>query len=254
MEPGETLRKTRERLGFTIRHVEAASLKLVEKYSNQDFGISISRLSDIETKGVVPSIFKLYSLAAIYHTDVRTILGLYGIEIGNLPSDQQLLMPPRTHRVTGLDYIESLLVPVRMDPGFDPKSTSILGRFVMDWDVVPMAYLNQFKTHEYSYGYVGSEDWTMFPLVHPGSLVQIDESDTTIQKGLWLSEYERPIYFVELRDSFRCCWCELSGSDLLMLAHPLSQQSTRVARNGLDAEIIGRVVGIAMRIDFRRRP
>lgn len=254
MEAGEILRKTRERLGLTIRRVEAASLKLAEKYSNQDFGISISRLSDIETKGVVPSIFKLYSLAAIYHTDLRKLLELYGIEVGNLPSDHQLFMPPHTHRVTGLEFIESVQVPVRMDPGFDPKSTSILGRFVMNWGAVPMAYLNQFNTREFSYGYVGSEDWTMFPLVQPGSLVQIDESETTIQKGSWLSEYERPIYFVELRDSFRCCWCELSGSDLLMLAHPLSQQSTRVARNGLDAEIIGRVVGIAMRLDFRRRP
>jgi hypothetical protein len=234
--------------------VEAASLKLAEKYSNQDFGISISRVSDIETKGVVPSIFKLYSFAAIYHMDVRTILALYGIDVCNLPSDQQLLMPPRTHRVTGLDFIESAQMPVRLDPGFDPKSTSILGRFVMDWGAVPMTYLSRFKTREYSYGYVGSEDWTMFPLVQPGSLVQINESETTVQRGSWASEYERPIYFVELRDSFRCCWCELSGSDLLMLAHPLSQQSTRVARNGHDAEIIGRVVGIAMRLDSRRRP
>lgn len=254
MEPGEVLRKTRERLGLTIRHVEAASLKLAEKYTNQDFGVSISRLSDIETKGVVPSIFKLYSLAAIYRMDVRKLLRLYGIDVSNLPSDHQLLTPPRTHRVTGLDFIESAQVPVRLDPGFDPKSTSILGRFVMNWGAVPMSYLSQFNTRKYSYGYVGSEDWTMFPLVQPGSLVQIDESETTVQRGAWPSEYERPIYFVELRDSFRCCWCELSGSDLLMLAHPLSQQSTRVARNGLDVEIIGQVVGIAMRLDFRRRP
>jgi transcriptional regulator with XRE-family HTH domain len=253
LEPGEILRKTREHLGLTIRHVEAASLKLVEKYSNHDFGISISRLSDIETKGIVPSIFKLYSLAAIYHTDLRRLLELYGIKMGNLPSDHQLLMPPRTHPVTGLDSIESVQVPVRLDPGFDPRSTSILGRFVMNWGAIPMAYLNQFNSREFSYGYVGSEDWTMFPLLQPGSLVQIDESETTVQKGSWLSEYERPIYFVELRDSFRCCWCELSGSDLLMLAHPLSQQSTRVARNGHDAEILGQVVGIAMRLDFRRR-
>ncbi len=124
MEPGELLRKTRERLGLTIRQVEAASLKLAEKYANPDYGISLSRLSDIETKGVVPNIFKLYSLAAIYHVDIRKLLGLYGIDLGNLPSDHQLLMPPRTHRITGLDYIDSAKVPVRLDPGFDPKSTS----------------------------------------------------------------------------------------------------------------------------------
>lgn len=211
MEAGEILRKTRERLGLTIRHVEAASLKLAEKYGNSDYGISLSRLSDIETKGIVPNIFKLYSLAAIYHMDLRKLLGFYGVEIGNLPIDHQTLMPPRTHRFSGLDFIDSVEIPVRLDPGFDPKSTSMLGRFVIDWGAVPMAYLNQFKTREFSYGYVGSEDWTMFPLVQPGSLVQIDESETTIQRGSWPSEYERPIYFVELRDSFRCCWCELSN-------------------------------------------
>jgi transcriptional regulator with XRE-family HTH domain len=251
---GEELRKIRERLGLTIRHVEAASLRLAERHGNQDFGISISRLSDIETKRIVPSIFKLYSLAAIYHIDIRALFRLYGIDLANLPADHQALMPPGTHLIGGLDFIESAKVPVRLDPGFDPRSTSVLGRFVMNWGMVPMSYLSQFNTREYSYGYVGTEDWTMFPLLQPGSMVQIDESENTIQRGPWPSEYERPIYFVELRDGFRCCWCEAAGSDLLMLSHPLSNQPTRVARNGKDVEIIGKVVGIAMRLDHRTRP
>ena len=45
-----------------------------------EFAVSPSRLSDIETKGLVPSIFRLYSLAVIYQMDIRELLGFYGVD------------------------------------------------------------------------------------------------------------------------------------------------------------------------------
>ena len=38
----------------------------------------------------------------------------------------------------------------------------------------------------------------MYPLVRPGSLVQIDDSRTQIRQTGWTNEFERPIYFFEL--------------------------------------------------------
>jgi hypothetical protein len=71
---GLNLRASRERLGLTMREVESASVRIAEKHGNDEFAISPSRLSDIETKGLVPSIYRLYSLAVIYRHDLREIL------------------------------------------------------------------------------------------------------------------------------------------------------------------------------------
>jgi hypothetical protein len=74
---GLNLRGLRERLGLTMREVESASARIAERHGNEEFGVSPSRLSDIETK-VGPSIFRL-SLSSRSH-DLREILAWYGID------------------------------------------------------------------------------------------------------------------------------------------------------------------------------
>jgi transcriptional regulator with XRE-family HTH domain len=69
---GLNLRASRGRLGLTMRDVETASARIAERHGNDEFAVSPSRLSDIETKGLVPSIFRLYSLAVIYRRDLAT--------------------------------------------------------------------------------------------------------------------------------------------------------------------------------------
>jgi hypothetical protein len=64
----------------------------------------------------------------------------------------------------------------------------------------------------------------------------------------WRTEYERPIYFVELRDGYCCCWCELHEQDLWLLPHPLSPCKVRRLTSGVDAEIVGQVTGAGIRL------
>jgi transcriptional regulator with XRE-family HTH domain len=75
--PGLRLRQTREALGLTYRDVEKASYQIVVSRGRPDFIPHISRLADIENRGVVPSLRKLYSLAAILHLDPLEISGWY---------------------------------------------------------------------------------------------------------------------------------------------------------------------------------
>src|SRR5271155_1791458 len=58
---GQNLRVLREQLGLTMRDVENASARIAQKRANDEFAIPQSRLSDVETKGVIPSIYRLYS-------------------------------------------------------------------------------------------------------------------------------------------------------------------------------------------------
>ncbi len=61
--------------------------------------------------------------------------------------------------------------------------------------------------------------------------------------GPWHSEFERPIYFMELRDGYACGWCELNGNQLLIIPHHLSPASIRRFTYPREAEIVGRVTG-----------
>jgi len=231
-----------------MRDVESASTRIAEKHHNQEFAISPSRLSDIETKGLVPSIFRTYSLAVIYRLDLREILSWYGVDFNSVAQDLNLSLPPKSHRADVLQTASVVQMPIRLDPAFDSRRTMNLGRMVEQWGLVPLAYLARFTNDKYSYGYVGTEDFTMYPIVPPGTFLQVDESKNKVQQGMWRSEYERPIYFVETRDGFTCCWCTMKGDNIILQPHPLSPVPVRVLRHPQGADVVGQVVGIAVRL------
>jgi hypothetical protein len=78
------------------------------------------------------------------------------------------------------------------------------------------------------------------------AFVQIDPEQNKIIRGMWPSEHERPVYFVELRDNrYAVCWCELDGNYLLLVPSPKSPVPIRHLRYPQEADIVGRVVGFA---------
>ena len=249
MVAGDTLRRLREDLGLTLRDVEAASVRLGEIHQNTDYIFPISRLSDMETKSIVPSIFRLYSLAVIYRLNVPQLFSIFGVNLERIPADFGIIRPAETHRAN-LSNSEAVRMPVKFDPTFVPSKSSNFGRMIMQWGTVPLAFLEQFETADFTYGYIGIEDLTMYPLLLPGSFVQVDESKAKIVGSGWRTEYERPIYFVQTRSGYTCCWCDQEGQNTVLLAHPLSPVKSRTLRSDREVEIIGQVIGVAMRLDW----
>jgi hypothetical protein len=88
----------------------------------------------------------------------------------------------------------------------------------------------------------------MYPILPPGTFLQVDETKNKVLQGMWRSEYERPIYFVETREGYTCCWCTMKGDNLVLQPHPLSPASVRILRHPQHAEVIGQVIGIALRL------
>src|SRR5215469_6686042 len=245
---GQTLRGLREQLGLTMRDVETASAAIAARHKSDEFAIPPSRLSDIETKGVVPSIYRIYSLSVIYRRDARDLMSWFGVDLNQTAEDVRFALPPKTHVSDALQNNSSARIPIRLDPSFDLRLTANMGRVVEQWGVVPMTYLAQFADRRYSYGYIGSEDFTMYPILPPGTFIQVDESKTRVAEGAWRSEYERPIYFVETREGYTCCWCTLQQDGLVLQSHPLSPVPVRLLKHPQEAEVIGQVVGVAMRV------
>jgi transcriptional regulator with XRE-family HTH domain len=257
---GQRLRALRETLGYRMRDVELASDQIAERFDNEEFAIPPSRLSDIETKGVIPSIFRLYSFAAIYRREYRELLSFYGLELDDISADISFGHPQKSHLSEALSNVTQVRIPTRLDPGFSLEKTTDLRRAIEQWGTVPMAYLELFADDRYTYGYIGSEDFTMYPILQPGSFVQVDETKNKVGEGVWRSEFERPIYFVEMREGFTCCWCSMRRDSIVLQPHPLSPVSVRVLRYPQEAEVLGQVIGVAMRLgewhspDFRPAP
>src|SRR5919108_4981160 len=115
MTAGQKLRTIRENLGLTLRDVESASYRIAAKYNNPEFGLPLSRLSDIETKGIVASVFRLYSLAVVYRLDFNELLSWLGIDMQNLAAALSLVSPTKTHVVHAKPAGEPVRMPIRMD-------------------------------------------------------------------------------------------------------------------------------------------
>jgi transcriptional regulator with XRE-family HTH domain len=248
LSAGRRLREIREQIGLTLRDVEIASTSLSESRGIEDFIVNPSRLSDIETKGVIPSIYRLYVLSVIYRADFTEMLKLYGVDLNCTAADFAICSPRKTHRVDVFSGNSAVQVPVKLDPSFDIKRSSNLGRMIENWGLVPMQFLGELSKRKYSYGYIGMEDLTMYPLILPGSFLQIDEERMRVEEGPWRSEFERPIYFVETREGHVCCWCSVKRGEIILQSHPLSPVPPRILKHPQEAEVLGQVVGMAMRL------
>jgi hypothetical protein len=190
-------------------------------------------------------------LAVVYRRDIREILTWFGINLDEMAGDLAIATLPNTHCIETLNATGSAKIPDLQDSAFDPAHTQNLGRIIQQWGAVPFAYLSQFASVSYTYAYIGTEDLTMSPLLPPGAFIQIDESRDKILEGTWKSEAERPIYFLETRNGYKCGWCRLQDSQLILQPHPLSPEPVRIYRHPQEAEVVGEVVGVAMQLRGR---
>ncbi len=253
-EPGQKLKRVRERLNLRYRDVEQASLRIAERQRNDEFVIALSRLADIENKGTLPTLYRLYSLCAIYRLDIHEVMEWYGVDVSQLPLDALSVEIERTHTVGfSPDGESEVQIPLSLDPGLDLRRTTFLSRMIQRWGKLPLVLLNGLDLKNHRYGFIGTDDWTMYPLIQPGSFVLIDETRRKVANTGWTSEFERPIYFLEHRKGFACGWCTLTESHLVLQPHPASMCTPQLFAYPEEVEVIGQVTGVAMRLDQGRR-
>jgi transcriptional regulator with XRE-family HTH domain len=253
-DAGQRLKKRREELNLRYRDVEERSLQIASRRNNDEYAIAISRLADIENKGTVPSLYRLYSLCAIYRIDLLDVLEWYGVDVSLLPADAAQIHIERTHVLRfRSDALGNVQLPLSLDPGLDLKRTSYLSRMIQRWGTLPLMLLNGIDLKDHRYAFVGSEDWSMYPLIQPGSLVLIDETKRKIALGGWTNEFDRPIYFLEHRTGYAISWCTLSEDRLVLQPHPASDAIPETYSYPDQIDVIGQVTGIAMRLDSGRR-
>jgi transcriptional regulator with XRE-family HTH domain len=248
--PGAKLKGLRTNLGLTIREVQERSMAIAAREKNLEYVISHGWLTGVENGSGVPSIFKFFTLAVIYGRSVSELVGYYNVRIGDLGREHAEFSAPRTH-LLGSAHVtdaETVTVPLRFRSGGVLDNTNLLSRLVAIWGDIPIALVERLNPQHALYGYVGLNDYTLYPQIRPGTFVQIDVNQRRVLAGPHHVMEERPIYFVELRDGYACSWCEKLSNLLLLVPHPLSPVKTRQLVYPQEAEIVGRVTGVAMRL------
>ncbi len=251
--PGQRLRRARERLNLKFRDVEEATQKIAERHSNPEFAVLLSRLSDIETHGSIPSIFRLYSLCCLYRLDLMEVLGWYGVPVESMAADAGKQAIEKTHGIGfAADPGAEVTLPISLNPGLDLSKTLFVSEVVQRWGKLPLALVGGADIRRYRYGFVGTDDWSMHPTIGPGSLLVVDDTKRKIRDGGWQNLTERPIYFLEHRDGFYCRWCSLRNGTLHLVPHPSSEEPVLSFAYPGEIEVIGQVVGVAISLDPER--
>ncbi len=227
--PGQKLKTLRNSRSITVREVEHASRRIAEVKGDKRFCISNGWLAQLENGNSEPSICKLFSLSVIYRVNFLDLVRLYNVDVDEREKYEPVADPYLTQLIAQ-DGQEILSSPNQVLTSLDAMNESrLVSRDEHEACIV--------------YGHLGLADFTMYPMIRPGALVKIDTSQNKFVTSTWRNEYERPLYFIELRDAYACGWCELQGNQLLIIPHQSSPASVRWFTYPREAEIVGRVVG-----------
>ena len=238
------------RLQLGFRDVEELSSKIAAKERNERFYLSAARLAQIENNDETPSHFKIFTLSVIYGLPFYEILSSCGVDPDRIHKHRDEIRLPATRPVSPEIYTldAKVRVPVRLDPSFKWDRTQLINHAVAIWGEIPAAFLLSCNPTQHTYAYIGLNDDTMYPLLRQGSLVMVDETRRNVTSGGWNNEFERPIYLVETRDAYMCGWCRLDGDEITIIPHPISSAPVRTFNLTTEAEVIGQVVSVAIRL------
>src|SRR5215218_6023435 len=96
--------------------------------------------------------------------------------------------------------------------------TSATRRLLSAWSDIPLLLMLDVDWDRGPLVLVGLADRMMWPLLPPGSLLQLDPKVRTVANGSFL-EFERPIYLIEFKGRFNCCHAQRRGDTLRLISH-----------------------------------
>src|SRR6185369_17047238 len=111
------------------------------------------------------------------------------------------------------------------------------------WSNVPLLLMLDVDWERGPLVLIGAGDRMMWPLLPPGSLLQLDQSVRAIDGGTF-NEFERPIYLIEYRNRFHCCHAQRRRDAITMISHGESQWPPSFSVSLKEARVRGQVTPI----------
>jgi len=211
MPPNWSLRALRNSRNVTVREVESESRRIAEAKGDMRFYISNARLTQLESNLFTePSLWKLFSLSAIYKVRLTELMRLYNVEAEESDKYTAIASPDVTCLLTDMpdSYRMSEMLRGLVK---DPDKTTLLPRVIdsqshffpntehiMGWDVTDSGFrvllsadiagLAQSEVRPIMEDFLGRHDLTIADidhwLVHPGGPKVIE----ALEDGLGLPD------------------------------------------------------------------
>jgi len=135
-------------------------------------------------------------------------------------------------RAITMDLLE--LTTILQDP------SSATRRLLNVWSEVPLLLMLDVDWDRGPLVLIGQSDRMMWPLLPPGSLLQLNSKVRTIADGVW-TEFDRPIYLIEVKGRFCCCHAQRRGETLRLISHSESTERPSISVPFKEARVRGRL-------------
>lgn len=116
-------------------------------------------------------------------------------------------------------------------------------RLLAAWAEIPLLLMLDIDWDRGPLVIIGLADYMMWPLLPPGTLLQLDTRMRTINAGAW-SEFQRPVYLIEHKNKFYCCHAQRKGATLLLISHAESPSPPTTSIPFKDARVRGQLTPI----------
>ena len=121
--------------------------------------------------------------------------------------------------------------------------TSATRRLLGMWGSVPVLLMLDVDWDRGPLVLIGTADRMMWPLLPPGSLLQLDQTVRNIDDGPF-AEFDRPIYLIEYRNRFHCCYAQRRREVISLISHGESRWPPSISASLKEAKVRGQVTPI----------
>ena len=240
---GQLLTRSRVRSGLSFREASELSRRIAAELEDEHYFCAPGALSDYEVRGSPPRhTHKLITLAILYALKFSDLTNAAALEVGNVGRDSipEALLP-RRNPTSGLDSGMMALE----QPGF---VRDLVGTFeeipVFLKDAIPaLVRLPAISLRDIYW--MGGQATSQHPRLKTSVLAAIDRRHKTPFDVPRKALTEQPLYMLLVREKgYVAAACHREGK--LLVAHPFSDgfRGPLHFRNGIDAEVVGRIVAI----------
>jgi hypothetical protein len=239
---GEFIRRARKRSGLSFREASERTRIIARKLGDARYYCAPGSLSDYEARKLPPRhIHKLISICAVYFASAAELLEVSGASLnkaGELSMPYEFLnLRPGDERCVSQpsDFLKRVQRRFRRLPYFlRNAASSLFGLFDLSVRDVFWAGGAQGSTHSHFAGAL---------------FLVVDRKRKTPRPSLSSAVWAQPAYVLEQRGGdYLCGFCSLENSTLILRSCLAGPPKLLRLRNRVDAEVVGRVVGIIRKL------
>jgi hypothetical protein len=252
LQPGlrELLERARLRSGLSFRKASEKSRCVAEALRDERYFCAPGSLTDFETGPRLPvHIHKIISLCILYSLGFRELLAAAGLDSDD-PGRESI-----PDEVIGRDTAASL--EMTNDVGAREKNhAGFLSSLIAEFEEIPLFLGRSLSTVAGLPGlsrrdvfWTGGRSDSLHPYLKDAVFVSVNRR---LKRPVFLkrkSLWEQPLYILLLRDgTYLLAGCSVEGNTLIL--HPFADGlfRPRMLRNGVDAEVVGKVTALLRRL------